>query len=100
MNKYKCKCGYEWFSSELEYETCPMSDDVYNGQHNHITRRVKVLSAEDYAWLWRMDLEDANRHSLTDMPNAILNALNKNVKDKKAIRKVMMALYKEGIGID
>lgn len=91
MIKLKCKtCGIQWFSDELEL--CP--DD-----ESHKVTQVKTLSADDYAELWGQDLENENRHSLTDMPNEIYHILEVNIKDKKIIRRVMKSMYESGIGL-
>lgn len=66
---------------------------------NHKVSIVKTLSAEDYAELWSLDLENANRHSNTEIPIEILNILKKTVKDKAIIRKTMKSLYNEEIGV-
>lgn len=94
MKKYKCKnCNLAWFSEDdIEQERCP--DD-----ETHTIKEIKQLNAFDYAEIWGQDLENENRHSLTDMPNIILHSLIKHIKDESVIRKIMKDLYNAGIGI-
>jgi hypothetical protein len=94
MKKYKCTdCNYEWFSDDdIDMEECPDNED-------HIIKEVKTLTSQDYAELWGQDLESENRHSLTDMPDIVLDVLIKYVKDRKIVRKIMKDFYNMGIGM-
>lgn len=87
--KYKCSCGLRW----LGYDECPDGDG-----DTHIIKPQRLL-ADDYAELWSIDLEDANRHDSTGMPSQILGTLEKHIKDKKVITKIMKSLYDNGIGL-
>lgn len=98
MRKFKCKCGLVWFSDE-ELPVCSDSDDEYTGKHNHVVKQTKVLSADDYAELWAEELENANRHDMTDVPNQILSVLEKNIPDKNITRKIMKQLYNKLLGV-
>ncbi len=96
--KYKCTCGNIWLGSEYD-SVCPDSTDDYTGAHNHEVKETKSLSAEDYVALWEDNLENANRHSLTDLPSSVLKILRKHVSSKSSILKVLRELYKKDIGV-
>lgn len=90
MKKYRCNtCNREWFSDEAEcYE-----------DESHKVKEIKRLVASDYAEMWANDLESANRHSLTDMPDIILSRLIKHIPNRKIVTKIMKDFYNIGIGI-
>lgn len=96
MKKYKCKHGVTVFSLEedLEYQDCE-----YGCSGASDFKEVKNLTAEDYAEMWGDDLENENRHSLTNMPNEVLRTLEKHIKDTKVLSKIMKSLYESGIGL-
>lgn len=98
--KHKCSCGESWFSDEEnEYDCDYANPDDEDEEANHIVSRVKRLTADDYATVWSEELENANRHDSTEMPQEIFEILNKNIKDKKVVRKIMKELYEKEIGI-
>ena len=92
MKKYKCSCGLEWFSEERE--DCLDNDDG----EAHTIKQIKKLSAEDYVEIWGDDLENENRHSLTNMPMDILIIVEKYVS-KQISAKIMKELYESGVGL-
>ena len=94
MKKYKCLCGQKWFSDE-QYLECPYG----NPDEKHRVKEVRQFTAEDYAELWSMDLENENRHSLTDMPGIICSRLIKHIGDRKIVTKIMKDFYNMGLGL-
>lgn len=99
MNKFKCTCKRSWFSSESLEDEQKYHSQEWVDVNNHKVSLVKSLSSGDYAELWSDDLENANRHSLTEMPNDILFILKKIIKDEKILKKVMKSLYTKKVGI-
>lgn len=97
MNKMKCSCGETWFGYKEDNEY-HISDNADDGKTHKISI-VRNLSAEDYAELWSSDLENANRHSISEMPNDVLSILKKNIKDKETITKIMKSMYNKEIGL-
>lgn len=96
MKLYKkvCSCGLSWLSDSEEDMDCPNDDAEI-----HETKNSTKLSADDYAEAGGNELENANRHDITEMPNQILGVLQKEIKDKKIIKKIMKSLYEKEIGI-
>ena len=94
MKKYKCSCGLEIYSDNHP-EVC--YDDMVG--ENHTIKEVKNLNHDDYAEMWGMELESANRHSLTEMPGIICSSLIKHIGDRKIVTKIMKDLYNIGVGI-
>lgn len=98
MKKYKCSCGLIWFTDDPN-PVCNSTDDEYTGMHNHIVKETKALSGNDYAVMWAIDLESANRHSITDMPDEILDILDKYIENKNIVNEIMKNLYQKQIGL-
>lgn len=96
MKKVKCSCGEIWFTDE-EYPVCDSSDDGYTGQRNHVVKETRALSTEDYVTMWESDLENANRP--TDVPERVLETLERFVENKNVVRKIMRDFYKKQIGV-
>jgi ribosomal protein S27AE len=59
-----------------------------------------IATTNDYVQEWSNDLENANRHSLTDMPDIILQVLNKYVKNEKIVAKIIKEFYTMELGVD
>ena len=102
MYKFKCSCGHVFFSDYEDEQDCEMfsDEDKEDDEGRHFVSRVKTLNSEDYISLWESDLEGANRHSLMDMPRDVFDILNKKIKEKPLVRKIMKELYEKQIGID
>lgn len=94
LRKYVCSCGNAWFAEEKE--ECSLKE-YESGIHKVKTK--KNLDSKDYAELWGNDLENANRHSLTDMPETVLKTLKNNIKDEKVILSIMKSFYKNEVGV-
>ena len=64
-------------------------------------KRVKNSPPDtpDYITAWESDLENANRHSLTDMPSELYETLFDHIKDKKVLLKIFAELYEKGLGV-
>jgi hypothetical protein len=94
-HKYKCLTCKDSVYSEEDPDTYKCDVD-----ETHPTQDVKKLNGEDYAVFWYSDLEDENRHSLTDMPNAILAVLEEEIWDAKIVRRIMKKLYEKRVGLE
>jgi len=53
----------------------------------------------DFVLAWEMDLENANRHDLTNMPSELYDTLSDHIKDKALLLKIFAELYEKEIGI-
>lgn len=100
MKKYKCNCGYSVFTlddiQEIRAEGCPYLD-----AGPHIIKEIpeSEYDGEDWMILWEDELENANRHSLTDLPRQVLDAMENEGVSPVQASNVMKWLYKNDVGI-
>lgn len=62
--------------------------------------KVSPPTAQDFVDEWGSDLEGANRHSLTDMPETIYGILEKEIKDQRILLRIIRRMYDMGIGVE
>jgi hypothetical protein len=87
LGKWKCSCGTTFIG--YEEDGCPSDDDA-----KHILKAQKP-NADDYAEMWSDDLENANRHDMTEIPSQILGILEKSIK----VLKIMKSFYESSLGV-
>lgn len=99
--KYKCACGNSWLGIDepVEDVECTWDYDEPDDDAYHIIKKIKNLTSEEYAQAWADELENANRHDMTDVPMTILVVLETNIKDKKIVKRIMKELYEREIGV-
>lgn len=91
LRKLKCRsiqCGSVCFTDEKECPDC--------GSKNFVVLPMNTL---DYVTAWESDLENANRHSISEMPTDLYNIISKLVKDDEMVCKIFQKCAEKGIGI-
>jgi hypothetical protein len=61
--------------------------------------KVNKPTTKDIITAWESDLENANRHSLTEMPTDLYGIMKTHIKDEKILFKIFLQLYESEIGI-
>lgn len=97
MKKYKCsKCDYSVYTDDGEDPgLCPW--------HSMYPPMLWVppedYDAGDFIGFWGSDLEDANRHDMTDLPGILYRIISEEIHDQEALTNIFRRLYEDKIGV-